>query len=63
MSSSPTWRSYLEFRDIDPHMARILTAIEKVRDKDDPDRLILRNHSISRVTKMKARIKKEEGVK
>jgi len=44
-------------------MTRILIAIEKVRDKDDPDRLILRNHSISRVTKMKARIKKEEGVK
>jgi len=63
MSPNPTWRSYLEFREIDPHMARILMAIEKVRDKDDPDRLILRNHSISRVTKMKTRIKKEEGVK
>jgi len=62
MSTSPSWRSYLEFRDIDPPMARILTSIEKVKDRDDPDRLILRNHSISRVTKMKARIKNEDGV-
>jgi len=51
-------RSYLDFEEADPFLLRILTIIEGIKDKEDPDRIILRSHDMSRAGKLKRRIMK-----
>jgi len=62
---SPTkqLRSYLDFKEADPALLRILVVIEDIKDKEDPDRIILRTRDVSRVGILKKQFKKEDGVK
>lgn len=40
-----TWRAYREFRSADPFLSRVLVAINRIADKDDPDRVPIRENS------------------
>jgi len=51
-------RSYFDFKEADPVLLRIITIIEDIKDKEDPDRVILRTHDVSRVGKLKRQIMK-----
>jgi len=57
---SPTkqLRSYLDFKEADPSLLRILVVIENIKDKEDPDRVILRTRDVSRVGRLKKQFKK-----
>jgi len=57
---SPTkqLRSYLDFKEADPALLRILVVIEDIKDKEDPDRIILRTRDVSRVGRLKRQFKK-----
>jgi len=58
---SPTkqLRSYLDFKEADHVLLRILVVIESIKDKEDPDRVILRTRDVSRVGRLKKQFKKE----
>jgi len=57
---SPTkqLRSYLDFKGADPVLLKILSVIESIKDKEDPDRVILRTRDVSRVGRLKRQFKK-----
>jgi len=45
--------SYFDFKQADPVLLRIIAVIEEIKDREDPDRIILRTRDVSRVGKLK----------